>query len=64
MTKLTAKEGYVFALKDKTAVYDSIIYLSDIDSKDRYIEVTKDEGESLKKQLEAQYAFPNYPVKD
>ena len=64
MKKLIAKEGYVFALKDRTAVYDNIIYLSDIDSEDRYIELTKDEGEKLKKELEAKYAVPNFPVKD
>lgn len=52
MTKLTAKEGYVFALKDKSAVYDNILYLSDIDSKERYIEVTKDEGEKMKEEIE------------
>lgn len=52
MTKLEAKKGYVFALKDKTAVYDSILYLSDIDTKDRYIEVTEEEGKELKEELE------------
>jgi hypothetical protein len=64
MKKLTAKEGYVFALKDRTAVYDNLIYLSDIDSEDRYIELTKEEGEKLKKELEEKYAVPNFPVKD
>lgn len=52
MTKLEAKEGYVFALKDKSAVYDNILYLSDLDSKDRYIEVTEEEGKSIKEELE------------
>lgn len=64
MKKLIAKEGCVFALKDRSAVYDNLIYLSDIDSEDRYIEVTKDEGEALKKEIEAKYAVPNFPVKD
>lgn len=52
MTKLEAKEGHVFALKDRSAVYDSIIYLSDIDSKDRYVEVTEEEAEAIKAELE------------
>ena len=64
MKKLIAKEGYVFALKDRTAVYDTLLYLSDIDSEDRYIELTKDEGKALKKEIEAKYAVPNFPVKD
>ena len=64
MKKLTAKEGYVFALKDRSAVYGNLIYLSDIDTKDRYIELTKEDGEKLKKELEARYAIPNFPVKD
>ena len=64
MKKLTAKEGYVFALKDRTAVYDNIIYLSDIDSEDRYIELTKDEGDKLKKELEEKYAVPNFPIEN
>ena len=27
LNKIESKEGYVFALKDKSAVYDTIIYL-------------------------------------
>lgn len=52
MKKLTADEGNVFALKDRTAVYDNILYLSDIDSADRYIQLTEDEGKALKEELE------------
>lgn len=52
MTKLTAHEGYVFALKDRSAVYDNILYLSNIDSADRYIEITIDEAKELKTQLQ------------
>lgn len=52
MTKLTAKEGYVFALKDKTAVYDNVVYLSDIDTADRYIQLTAEDGKALKEKLE------------
>lgn len=57
MTKLTAKDGNVIALKDHTAVYDNIVYLSDIDSPERYEEIPKEEGEKIKKQLEAKYAL-------
>lgn len=64
MKKLIAKEGYVFALKDRSAVYDNLIYLSDIDSEDRYIELTKEEGENLKKEIEAKYAVPNFPIEN
>lgn len=52
MTKLEAKEGQVFALKDRSAVYDNIIYLSDIDDPARYIQVTEAEGEALKAELQ------------
>lgn len=51
MIKLKSRDGYVFALKDKTAVYDSILYLSSIDSADRYIEITIGEANKLKKEL-------------
>lgn len=53
MTKLEAKTGYKFVRADKSAVYDTIIYLSDIDSVDNYIEVTDEEAEALKESLEA-----------
>ena len=52
MTKLEAKNGYVFALKDKSAVYDNILYLSDIDRKDRYIQVTEEEGKAIREEME------------
>lgn len=58
MTKLTAKTGYKFARADKTAVYDTIMYLSDIDSKDNYIELTDEEAKALKEELEEK-AMPN-----
>ena len=64
MKKLTAKEGYVFTLKDRSAVYGNLLYLSDIDNENRYIELTKEEGEKLKKELEMKYVIPNFPVKD
>ena len=49
LNKIESKEGYVFALKDKSEVYDTIIYLGKYDSADNYIEVTINE---IKKQIE------------
>ena len=52
LNKIESKEGYVFALKDKSAVYDTVIYLGKYDSADNYIEVTKEEATEIKKQIE------------
>lgn len=52
MTILKADEGKKFVRADKSAVYDTIIYLSDIDSADNYVQVTEAEAEELKKELE------------
>ena len=52
INKIESKKGYVFALKDKSAVYENIIYLGIYDSADNYIEVTKEEAAQLKKELE------------
>ena len=52
INKIESKKGYVFALKDKSEVYYNIIYLGIYDSADNYIEVTKEEAEQLKKELE------------
>lgn len=52
LNKIESKEGYVFALKDKSAVYDNIIYLGKYDSADNYIEVTKEEATQIEKQIE------------
>lgn len=52
MTKIQSKEGFVFALKDRTAVYDNVIYLSDIDSRERYIEISVDEAKALKEEID------------
>lgn len=63
MTKLTADEGKVFALKDKSAVYDNVLYLSDIDSSERYIQLTEEEGKALRGRLEKEamrYADSSY----
>ena len=52
LNKIECKEGYVFALKDKSEVYDTVIYLGKYDSADNYIEVTKEEATEIKKQIE------------
>lgn len=52
INKIESNEGYVFALKDKTAVYENIIYLGIYDSADNYIQITKEEADQLKKELE------------
>lgn len=52
MAKIQSKDGFVFALKDRTAVYDNVIYLSDIDSRERYIEISVDEAKALKEEID------------
>ena len=52
LNKIESKEGYVFALKDKSEVYDTVIYLGKYDSADNYIEVTKEEATEIRKQIE------------
>ena len=49
---IKAKEGYVFALKDKSEIYDTVIYLGKYDSADNYIQIPYFEAEELKKQKE------------
>lgn len=52
LNKIESKEGYVFALKDKSEVYDNVIYLGKYDSADNYIEITKEEATQIKQQIE------------
>ena len=52
LNKIESKEGYVFALKDKSEVYDNVIYLGKYDSADNYIEVTKEEATQIKQEIE------------
>ena len=52
LNKIESKEGYVFALKDKSAVYDNVIYLGKYDSADNYIQITKEEAIQIEKQIE------------
>ena len=50
--KIESQNGYVFALKDKTAVYENVIYLGKYDSADNYIQITLEEAESIKAKLQ------------
>ena len=52
LNKIESKEGYVFALKDKSMIFDNVIYLGKYDSADNYIEVTKEEAIQIEKQIE------------
>ena len=52
LNKIESKEGYVFALKDESEVYDNVIYLGKYDSADNYIEITKEEATEIRKQIE------------
>ena len=54
--KIVAKDGCVFALKDRSAVYDNVIYLGIYDSAENYIEVTYAEAEELRKEIEEKNA--------
>ena len=55
LNKIESKEGYVFALSDKSEVYDNVIYLGKYDSADNYIEVTKEEATQIRQQIEEAY---------
>lgn len=50
--KIESQNGYVFALKDKTAVYENVVYLGIYDSADNYIQVTLEEAEAIKAKLQ------------
>ena len=50
--KIESQNGYVFALKDKTAVYENVIYLGIYDSVDNYIQITLEEAETIKAKLQ------------
>ena len=50
--KIESQNGYVFALKDKTAVYENAIYLGIYDSADNYIQITLEEAETIKAKLQ------------
>lgn len=60
LNKIESKEGYVFIKKDKSAVYDTIIYLGIYDSADNYIEVTINEAKEIEKQIEEAHKIEKY----
>ena len=60
LNKIESKEGYVFSKRDKSEVYDNIIYLGKYDSADNYIEVTKEEATEIKKQIEEAHKIEEY----
>lgn len=60
LNKIESKEGYVFTKRDKSAVYDNIIYLGKYDSADNYIEVTKEEAIQIRKQIEEAHKIEEY----
>lgn len=49
---IKAKEGYVFALKDKSEIYDDVIYLGIYDNADNYIQITIEEALKIKAEKE------------
>ena len=49
---IKAKEGYVFALKDKSEIYDDVIYLGIYDNAENYIQVTIEEATQIRQQIE------------
>ena len=52
LNKIESKEGYVFALKDKSMIFNNIMILGICDSADNYIEVTKEEATQIRQQIE------------
>ena len=52
LNKIESKEGYVFSKRDKSEVYDNVIYLGKYDSADNYIEITKEEAIQIRQQIE------------
>ena len=54
INKIESKEGYVFALKDKSMIFNNIMILGICDSADNYIQIPIAEAEEIKrKQKEA-----------
>ena len=59
LNKIECKEGYVFSKRDKSEVYDNVIYLGKYDSADNYIEITKEEAIQIRQQIEEYEASLN-----
>ena len=60
LNKIESKEGYVFSKRDKSEVYDTVIYLGKYDNADNYIEVTKEEATEIKKQIDEAHKSEEY----
>ena len=52
INEIKSQEGYVFALKDKSEIYDDVIYLGIYDNAENYIQITKEEAIQIEKQIE------------
>ena len=52
INEIKSQEGYVFALKDKSEIYDNIIVLGIYDSAENYIQITKEEALKIKAEKE------------
>ena len=60
LNKIESKEGYVFSKRDKSEVYDNVIYLGKYDSADNYIQVTKEEATQIRQQIEEAHKIEEY----
>lgn len=49
---MKAREGYIFANKDKTQVVGALLYLGIYDAPENYVEVTLDEANEIVRQNE------------
>lgn len=49
---LTPRVGYRLANKERTQVYDTVVYLGKLDTMDNYVELTDSEAEQLRIELE------------
>jgi len=58
---IKAEEGFVFASKDKTRIFSSVIHLGIKDSKENYIEISVEEAEELRKQQKANQRNQHQP---
>lgn len=52
LREMKAREGYIFANKDKTQVVGALLYLGIYDSPENYVEITLDEANEITRQNE------------
>lgn len=53
VNEMKAKEGYVFAKADKSAVFGNIMYLGINDKAENYIQITIEEAKKLEEEIQA-----------